>query len=235
MNAISAFYFDGCRGWRGERSGKEIRDPDHPPPPPRYYPLSSNSDTNPRRGSDPTQPENSKKSDEPARLGAWRTRHSLYPPVPFLSCFLHPSSLSTSIPLTPSSYSPLARYLAFLLFHRQSCSYSPTSLWSVSNLSHPLSLSLSLSFTPTSSAPFSPFFVISPPSLTPISLHPFITTPRVPTAAPSTSNDDDDEDSGTALFLSRAPNKHEFEELAYRRNYEGKHFLEMPRSSTRVG
>ena len=99
----------------------------------------------------------------------------------------------------------------------------------------PPSLSLSLSFTPTSSAPFSPFFVISPPSLTPISLHPFITTPRVPTAAPSTSNDDDDEDSGTALFLSRAPNKHEFEELAYRRNYEGKHFLEMPRSSTRVG
>lgn len=78
-------------------------------------------------------------------------------------------------------------------------------------------LSLCLSFTPTLPAPFSPFFVISPPSLTPISLHPFITTPRVPTAAPSTSNDDDDDDvegSGTALFLSRAPNKHEFQELA---------------------
>ena len=162
--------------------------------------------------------------------------HAAFPlPSSPFSLLLPSSLVPINIPLTPSSYSPLARYLAFLLFHRQSCSYSPTSLWSVSNLSHPLSLSLSLSFTPTSSAPFSPFFVISPPSLTPISLHPFITTPRVPTAAPSTSNDDDDEDSGTALFLSRAPNKHEFEELAYRRNYEGKHFLEMPRSSTRVG
>ena len=113
MNAISAFYFDGCRGWRGERSGKEIRDPDHPPPPPRYYPLSSNSDTNPRRGSDPTQPENSKKSDEPARgwvLGARGipfTLQSLFSPASFIPRpYQHPPNSFLVLPTRPLSRFP---------------------------------------------------------------------------------------------------------------------------------
>lgn len=200
---------------RWKRSRRDSR-PQHPPPP-RYYPRLSSDSTNPRQGLNPTQPRRFEEWRGSSQAGC--LAHAAFPlprSTPFPSAF--PSSLSTfPSPLSSPHSPPLSRFPTFLR-QRRCCHYyySPTSLWSVSPLpSLP---------PPAIPAPFSlPFFVISP-------LLSCLSSPlyyHSPTAAAAVAT--------LPLFLSRASNKREFEELAYRRNSEGKYFLEILWSSARVG
>lgn len=129
------------------------------------------------------------------------------PPHPFHPRFLHPYQHSPRRFLPPT----LRHYLAFLRFSASVATTTPLLRFDPCLLHPPLS-------TPTNPAPFSPFFVISPllscPS-SPLYYHsPSAAAPAAVATLP--------------LFLSRVSNKHKFEELAYRRNSEGKYFLEIP-------
>ena len=196
---------------RWKRSRRDSR-PQHP----RYYPRLSPDSTNPRQGLNPTQPRPKIRRvtrQAAARLGARGIPPP--PPHPFRPRF--PSSLSTFPSPLSSPHSP-PHYLALLRFSasgrcRYHC-YSPTPLWSVSPL-HP---------SPLSPPTLPPFFVISPlPSCLSSPLYYHSPTAAAAPAAVAT----------LPLFLSRASNKHKFEELAYRRNSEGKYFLEIPREVAR--
>lgn len=194
---------------RWKRSRRDSR-PQHPPPP-RYYPRLSSDSTNPRQGSKPNPTPRIRRV---TRQPGWA--HAAFP-LPH-STPIRVSFIPINIPLA-AFFAPLSAII--------SLSYvsPPASLLLLLLLLLPYFALIRVSPLPSPtrrqpSLPPSPFPFLCNLSAAFVSLFtPLLPLPETAAAPAAVAT--------LPLFLSRASNKREFEELAYRRNSEGKYFLEI--------